>query len=80
MRWIEVSDTTLAYDRDVKMPLYARAGIPESWIVDRTGQRILVFRQPEPDGYRETLTFERGASLSPLAFPHLVLMVDDILR
>src|SRR5690606_16285512 len=40
---IEVSDTTLRYDREVKVPLYARHGVPETWIVDLPHQRLLVY-------------------------------------
>jgi Uma2 family endonuclease len=76
---IEVSDTTLRYDRDVKMSLYAKHGIRESWIADIAGDAILVFRDPAPDGYHTCLTFRRGESLSPLAFPDLALHVDRML-
>lgn len=50
---IEVADTSLAYDRDVKLPRYARAGIPEAWLVDLGNRRLLIHRQPGPDGYAE---------------------------
>lgn len=45
---VEVSDTTLARDRDVKAPLYARHGIPEYWLVDLDAQTVLVHRDPVP--------------------------------
>jgi hypothetical protein len=68
---VEVSDTTLAYDRDVKRPLYARAGIPEVWILDLEAQQIEVHREPDDDVYRtrhlasldDTVTPERPASI-----------------
>jgi Uma2 family endonuclease len=50
---IEVADTSLAYDRDVKLPRYARAGIPEVWLVDLAQQRLLVHRRPAGDDYGE---------------------------
>lgn len=53
---IEVSESTLRYDRQVKMALYARHGIPELWIVDVKDKRLLVFRQPSGSEYREVLT------------------------
>jgi Uma2 family endonuclease len=40
---VEVADTTAQYDREVKIPLYARAGIPEAWLVDLTADRLEVF-------------------------------------
>ncbi len=56
---IEVSDSTLRYDREIKLPLYARHGVPEVWIVDLRQSRFLFFREPEQDGYRsETVTAE----------------------
>jgi Uma2 family endonuclease len=76
---IEVSDTTLRYDRDVKVPLYARAGIPEVWVVDLTGRRVLVYRDPSPDGYRTTRTVRGDESLSPQHCPSLVFSAAQIL-
>jgi Uma2 family endonuclease len=49
---IEVADTTQRYDRQVKVPLYARHGIPEVWIVDLESNALHVFRDPSADGYR----------------------------
>ena len=63
---IEVADTTLRYDRDVKLPLYARAGIPEAWLVDLQGRRLTVYRNPGADAYGEILPVE---DLSRVALP-----------
>jgi len=49
---IEVSDSTLKYDREVKLPLYARSGIPEVWIVNLEAQILEVYRQPIENSYR----------------------------
>ena len=76
---IEVADTTLAYDREVKLPLYARAGIPEAWLVDLAGRAIAVHRGPAPDGYREIVTATRGASLRPLLLAEVAIGADEIL-
>ncbi len=75
---IEVSDTSLEYDRTVKLPLYARAGIPEVWIVDLAGECVEVYREPQPHGYRHVRRFTRGQSLTPSALPDLRLSVDEI--
>lgn len=48
---IEVADASLAYDQEVKLPLYARAGIREVWLVDLPGRRVLVHREPGAGGY-----------------------------
>lgn len=76
---IEVSDTTLGYDRQVKLPLYAAAGIPESWIANLVEDCIEVCRTPAPDGYRDAQRVGRGGSVTPLAFPDVALAVGDIL-
>lgn len=48
---IEVSDTTLRYDRDIKVPLYARHGIPEVWLIDVNTAQLWCMRQPQQEGY-----------------------------
>jgi Uma2 family endonuclease len=55
---IEVAETTLRYDREVKLPLYAQAGIPEVWLVDLDAQRLTVFRQPAPTGFLKATPVE----------------------
>ena len=76
---IEVADTTLAYDRDVKIPLYAGAGIPEVWLVDLGADAIRVYRRPGPDGYRESVTVTRGELLRPLLLPGVAIAANDVL-
>lgn len=49
---IEVSHTTLSFDQNRKLPLYAAHGLPEAWVIDVTGQRILRYREPGDEGYR----------------------------
>jgi Uma2 family endonuclease len=60
---IEVSDTSLAYDRDEKLPRYAAAGIPEVWIVDVAHDRVEQYTQPRGNNYRMKLLVERGESV-----------------
>jgi Uma2 family endonuclease len=76
---IEIADTTVEDDRTRKIPLYARAGIPESWLVDLPGEAIEVYRDPAQDGYRDVRTVRRGQTLAPLAFPGVTLTADEIL-
>jgi Uma2 family endonuclease len=59
---VEVSDTTLRYDRDVKVPLFARHGVPEVWIFDLQNDRLLVYASPENGGYTRESTLERPQS------------------
>jgi Uma2 family endonuclease len=76
---VEVADTTAAFDRRVKLPLYARAGIAEYWIVDLEAGIVEVFRGPGPEGYAERAEFRPGDSVAPAAFPDAVLSLGDIL-
>jgi Uma2 family endonuclease len=76
---VEVMDSSASYDREVKVPLYARFGIPETWLVDVERGRIEVYRDPSPEGYRQVHTRRRGERLCPAAFPQFILMVDVIL-
>lgn len=62
---IEVSDTTLAYDRDVKLPLYARHGIPEVWLIDLKGEQLEIHLEPDAHGYRKILRPERRETIAP---------------
>ena len=55
---VEVSDTTLRYDREVKVPLYARHGIPELWIVDLVGGQMHFFRSPQAGKYSDVSSTE----------------------
>jgi len=76
---VEVADTTLAYDRDVKLPLYARAGIPEVWLVDLEGDCIQVCRAPTEDRYDSIGIVSRGDAIAPLRFRNVTVAAADIL-
>jgi Uma2 family endonuclease len=76
---IEVSDTTLAYDRRVKLPLYARAGIGEVWIADLPAETIERYAEPSTNGYRCTKRKRRGETLQPVALPTMTTSVEDVL-
>ncbi len=76
---IEVSDTTLAYDRDVKLPLYARAGIPEGWIVDLSNGVVERHTNPSGDIYRHVEKVRRGQEISSAALPGLAVVTNAIL-
>ncbi|MBI3979349.1 MAG: Uma2 family endonuclease [Chloroflexi bacterium] len=76
---VEVAETTVQYDREVKVRLYAQAGIPEVWLVDLVARVITVYREPGPQGYRTLFTIRGTDRLSPQAFPEFVLTADQIL-
>ena len=76
---VEVSDSSRRLDQDVKLPLYAGAGIREFWIVDRVDDCIEVARDPGPDGYANVRTVGRGETLTLLALPGFTVPADAIL-
>jgi len=76
---IEVADSTVDSDRQLKIPLYAEDGIVEVWLVDINNACVEVYRQPTATGYQEILQFHRGQNLSILAFPEVNITVDEIL-
>lgn len=75
---IEAADTTLTYDRNTKLPLYAKGGIAESWLVNIASESLEVFREPSMDGYLKRIEADRGASVAPLALPSLRIAVNEI--
>lgn len=75
---IEVSDTSLGYDRRVKLPLYGEAGIPEVWIIDLKGHRLFAYSQPQSGSYTLVRTVAYDQQIAPAAFPDLSLSLDDL--
>jgi Uma2 family endonuclease len=76
---VEVAESSLRYDSGRKLRAYARRNVLEYWIVDLVHERIEVHRDPHGEGYRTRLTFERGASVAPSAFPGVEIAVDEVL-
>jgi Uma2 family endonuclease len=77
---VEVSDTTLEYDRDTKLPLYAAAGIPESWLFDAQARILERHTDPQDGIYRQILRAGRRQSLASTTLPAVTIAVDDLLR
>ncbi len=75
---IEVADTTLARDREIKIPLYARHGIPEAWLFDVAGESTTIYREPSPEGYRIALLQARDAIISPLLKPDVAIALAEV--
>jgi Uma2 family endonuclease len=75
---IETGDTSLTYDRGTKLRLYAEAGIPEYWVVDASAEVVEIHRGPAAEGYGETRRLTGGATVSPQAFPDIVLPLVEI--
>ena len=76
---IEVADTSLEYDREVKLPYYASLAIPEVWIANLRDDRIESYTEPSSEGCRASRIYRRGDIISPTAFPDLKISVDDII-
>ena len=76
---IEVSDTTVKYDQEVKIPLYAENNILEVWLVNLTEKCLEVYREPTANGYEIVQTFQRGETVTIQALPNVTFTVDEIL-
>lgn len=72
---IEVADSTLAFDRDVKLPLYARLGIAETWLIDIPNRQCLRYSEPSPAGYVQQATL---TGLGQVALPGLTNTLIDL--
>ena len=70
---VEVADTSLATDRRLKIPLYARHGIAEVWLVDLHGSAVEVHRSPSAGRYSEVLHPGRHDAIAPAALPDVVI-------
>ncbi|MDW8107125.1 MAG: Uma2 family endonuclease [Armatimonadota bacterium] len=83
---VEFSDTSLEYDRNEKLSLYAKAGIPEYWIVNLQDNTLEVYREPLPVpslpfgyGYRVRLLFTPDESVAPLFAPEVAIPVREMI-
>lgn len=76
---IEVADSTLESDRTYKIPLYAKAGIAECWLVNLTEERIELYAEPLNGAYQTSKTFKRGDEAQSYTIPNLNVGVTDVL-
>ncbi|MYC28817.1 MAG: Uma2 family endonuclease [Chloroflexi bacterium] len=76
---VEVAQSSLEYDRDIKAHLYGRNAIPETWVRNLPEDCIERFTEPGPDGYLQHTIHRRGESITPGSLPDLVLAVEDLL-
>ena len=76
---VEISDTTLGFDRSRKRELYARASIQEYWIVNLLDCRVEVHRFPDGGDYAHTSTYDSLSTLTALAASHVPICVSDLL-
>ncbi|MCD9188849.1 MAG: Uma2 family endonuclease [Pyrinomonadaceae bacterium] len=76
---IEVSDSTVEYDRTLKFPKYASAKIPEAWLINLEAERIEVHSNPKENIYGMVKIYQRGEEVLSETMPELKLKADDIL-
>ncbi len=76
---VEVADTSLAYDRNVKLPRYAEAGIPEAWVLDLNADEIEVYSKPGPAGYEKAVRTSRAERVVSAALPDLTFDASEAL-
>lgn len=76
---IEVADTSLDYDRCVKLPLYARHGVPEVWIVDLENRQVCFFRQPAGESYGDTTSSETPGPAAVAALPGVTIDLNGLM-
>ena len=77
---IEVSDSTLDYDREEKLPAYGRAGVAEVWIVNLNEAALEIYREPHYTGYGSKIVLGAGGQAAPLAFSDAVINVGELLK
>ena len=76
---IEVADSSLDYDREVKAPLYASKGVVEYWLVDVKGDAITCYTDPSGGRYQTVTRHHRGESIAPKLLPDCLIALDSIL-
>jgi Uma2 family endonuclease len=76
---VEVADATLAFDREQKKRLYARAGIPEYWIVNLIDRHLETYRDPRGEEYQSHTVLRPGETVSPLAAPTGKIPVSELI-
>lgn len=76
---VEVADTTLAFDVGTKVPLYARSGISEVWVVDLNDRLIRVYREPGPRGYQRTFIVTGDESVRIAALSDVQVAASEVI-
>jgi Uma2 family endonuclease len=77
---IEVADSSLSYDREIKIPLYAKHRINEVWLVNLNQAQLEVYRSPQEGYYQDQTILIASQTLTPLAFPELEIALTRILN
>ena len=75
---VEIAESSLDYDRDLKSRIYAAAGIPEYWISDLGAERLYCYSHPEGGTYQTMANRHRGETAAPQALPACAIQVEDL--
>ncbi len=75
---VEIAATSLRFDRETKLPLYAKHGVPEVWILDLDAKQLEIYREPSAAGYRRRLERRDIESIAPTALPTVALRVGAL--
>jgi Uma2 family endonuclease len=75
---VEIADSTLEYDRNVKMPLYAEHGIPEAWLLDVGAKQLEIYLDPSDTAYRRCLKPPPDAIVTPTLFPDVQINLAEL--
>ncbi len=76
---IEVADSSLTFDREIKAKAYARSGITDYWVLNVNERQLHVFREPAENGYQSELILGEYRSISPLQFPAVNIAIQAML-
>jgi Uma2 family endonuclease len=76
---LEVADSTLSFDLGEKAQMYADHGVADYWVLDLMGHRVVVHRDPTPEGYESVIPFESGGTISLSVIRDVTFTVDEIL-
>jgi len=76
---IEVADSSLTFEREIKAKAYARSGIVDYWVLNVNERQLHVFREPADDGYQSELILGENGSISPLQFPSVNIAIQAML-
>ena len=76
---IEVADSSLTFDREIKAKAYARSGIADYWVLNVNERQLHVFREPAENGYQSELILGENGSISPLQFPTMNIAIQTML-
>lgn len=79
LRLVEVADSSIGYDRAYKVPLYARAGIAEVWLVDVQAGTVTAYSQPTPEGYKVVLQAQGDEIIQSESIPTLSVKASEVL-